>query len=69
MNNAKCFDCIKKAVILKNRFWKENKLTWGENLELSTILHKVCSWAEVDVKKVSDAALKEFQMGTNTAGI
>jgi hypothetical protein len=56
--------CIKKHIILKNRLWKENKLTWGEDLELSNILHKTCSYAEVDVQEVADAALKKFSMET-----
>jgi hypothetical protein len=59
MNKEKCFDCIKRGIVLKNRLWKENKLTWGEDVELSKILQKACSYVGIKVQGVADAALKE----------
>jgi len=60
MNKEKCFECIKKATVRKIRLWKENKLTWGEDLELSKILEAACSYAEVSAKEIALAAVKEF---------
>ena len=56
MNNTKCFDCIKNAIVQKNKAWFENKLTWGEDVELSKILQSACHYAGVDVNEVASAA-------------
>jgi hypothetical protein len=60
MNKNRCFACIKKYIVLKNRLWKEGKITWGEDIEMSKTLQRACSWADIDVQKISDAALEEF---------
>jgi len=49
----KCVDCIKKAIVAKNKMFQENRLTWGEDLELSKILEKICSYAGVNVNEIA----------------
>jgi len=58
MNKEKCFECIKNGIVKKNKLWRENKLTWGEDVELSKILQSACSYAGINVQEVSEAALK-----------
>ena len=61
MNKEKCFNCIVKAAIYKNKLWQECKLTWGEDVELSRILEKACSYAELNAEEVAAAARAEIE--------
>jgi hypothetical protein len=60
MNNEKCFHCIKNGVIQKEKFWRDDKLTLGEEMKLSRILESACSYTGINVKEIAAAAIKEF---------